>query len=401
MPDIPTLLIVGGGFSGTMVAAHVLRLASSPIHVRLIERGPQVGRGIAYGTRESHHLLNVPANRISALPEEPAHFLHWLRRQDPSLEEATFAPRPTFAAYVTSILEEAIARKRPGVELSIVRGEAVSLRLESDAAVVTLDGGETLSGQRVVLALGNFPPALPGIPGLADSGGVVCDPWSPGALAELDPNAPVLTIGTGLTMVDMALTLRARGHRGTLHAVSRHGLLPRGYLPLQDYAPFLTPSPSLDAMMRQVRAEVRRAQAQGIHWQAVIDALRPAQQALWQGLPHAERKRFLRHLRPYWEVQRHRMAPPVAEAIAAMQAEGQLVLHAGRILGVSEAAEGLSVRVRPRGTSDERTLDVARILNCTGPADVRHVDHPLLRDLFVQGLVRPDALALGLDTAFH
>lgn len=401
MSETPSILIVGGGFSGAMVAAHLLRLASSPVRVIMIERDAHVGRGIAYGTREPQHLLNVPANRLSALPEEPAHFLHWLRRQDAAVEETAFAPRRTYAAYVASILEEAIARKRPGVEFAVLRGEAVALRLHAREAIMTLADGTAIAGQRVVLALGNFPPALPNVPGLAETPGVVADPWAPGALDGLNPDASVLTIGTGLTMVDLALSLDARGHRGTLHAVSRHGLLPRGYLPPQDYENFLTPRPHLGAMLRQVRAEVRRAAALGKHWQAVIDALRPAQQALWQTLPIAERERFLRHLRPYWEVQRHRMAPQVAETIAAMRAEGRLVLHAGRLLAVAPSPQGLCVRLRRRGEAEIEALEVQRVLNCTGPADVRHVDQPLLQSLLAQGLVRPDPLALGLETAFH
>jgi uncharacterized NAD(P)/FAD-binding protein YdhS len=69
----PRIAIIGGGVSGSLVAAQVLRHAASPLHLLLIERSGPPGRGVAYGTQCPDHLLNVPAGRMGAFPEEPDH----------------------------------------------------------------------------------------------------------------------------------------------------------------------------------------------------------------------------------------------------------------------------------------------------------------------------------------
>src|ERR1700689_3227283 len=63
--------IIGGGLSGALVAIQLLRKATAPLRVVLIEPRAEVGRGIAYSTSSPSHLLNVRAGNMSIFPEEP------------------------------------------------------------------------------------------------------------------------------------------------------------------------------------------------------------------------------------------------------------------------------------------------------------------------------------------
>jgi uncharacterized NAD(P)/FAD-binding protein YdhS len=394
--------IIGGGFSGTMVAAHLLRRARGPMTVAIVERRPEIGQGVAYGTDEACHLLNVPASAMSAWPDEPGHFLAWLRTQ-PGFEEAapsTFAPRRVYGRYVQAVLAEAEADAAEGVRLLRVRDEAVGLRLVPDGAVIALADGHELSARRVVLALGHFPPADPPVPGAASfyaSDRYVAEPWARGAIEAIAPTDDVLLIGAGLTAIDWVLSLSARGHQGRVHMLSRKGRLPQPHVPGLLPRPSTLPEPPHRALATWdwVRERVREAEAEGADWRQVVDGLRPHLQGLWGGLDEAERRRFLRHARPLWEVHRHRMAPEVAEAVKRAQGEGRLVVRAGRVVAFQALPDGVEVRL----LGDRAPIRVQHVVNCTGPeADFRKKRHPLPVSLMEQGLIRPDALGMGIDT---
>jgi uncharacterized NAD(P)/FAD-binding protein YdhS len=155
---------------------------------------------------------------------------------------------------------------------------------------------------------------------------------------------------------------------------------------------------SIAGLLRLVRREVREAAAQGIAWQAVIDALRPMTQGLWDTLPDAERARFLRHLRPWWEVHRHRMAPSIAERIDEARQRRQLIVTRGRISGFERAGASVDVQYRATVTGEDTRLRVDRIINCSGPScDFERLANPLIQDLLRSGRSRPDAMRLGLD----
>jgi uncharacterized NAD(P)/FAD-binding protein YdhS len=397
--------IVGGGFSGTMVAAHLLRRARGPLAVAIVERRPVIGHGVAYGTDEACHLLNVPAAAMSAWPDEPGHFLAWLRTQPGFAEAAptTFAPRQVYGRYVRAVLAAAEADAAEGVRLLRVQDEAVGLHPLPGGAVIALAGGDELSAQRVVLALGHFPPADPPVPGAAAfyaSDRYVAQPWAPGALAAIASTDDVLLIGSGLTAIDWVLSLGARGHRGRIHMLSRKGRLPQPHVPGLLPRPSQLPEPPHQALATWdwVRERVREAEADGADWRQAIDGLRPHLQALWRGLDGRERRRFLRHARPLWEAHRHRMAPEVAGAVKQAMDAGRMVLHAGRVAAFQALPDGVEVRL----LGDRAPLHVHHVVNCTGPeADFRKKRHPLPVSLMEQGLIRPDVLGMGIDTDEH
>jgi uncharacterized NAD(P)/FAD-binding protein YdhS/glyoxylase-like metal-dependent hydrolase (beta-lactamase superfamily II) len=399
-----TIAIVGGGFSGSLVATHLLKTASQPLTIKLIERSHQIGKGIAYSTDTNCHLLNVSAGNMSAFAHDPGHLLRWLQYNRDELtallpEEvnaSTFIPRKVYGLYIQSILAEAEATAPGDVRLERFTDEVVGIQPEGKGAMMALRSGRCFTADRIVLALGNSPSVIPTIYNANSNA------WSADALADLDADAPVLLVGTGLTMVDMVLSLHYRQHRGKIYAVSRRGLSPLKHQATQPYPSFLTPEnppKTVRGWLRRLRAEVEIATAQGYDWRAVIDSLRPMTQKIWQKLPTGEQQRFLRHLKPYWDVHRHRIAPRVADVVTKMLDSAQLTITAGRIGEYQALPDGVAVTICQRKTQANHILHVHRVVNCTGiAADYRRSPHPLITNLRSQGLIRPNAIGLGLDT---
>ncbi len=404
--------IIGAGFTGALLALHLLRRCDDQDRIFLIEKGRRFGAGLAYATGNANHLLNVRAGNMSAFSDEPDHFVDWLRRlpdqqrstvaEDPP-SPASFAPRGLFGVYVQQSLAEAIWRGQRGDRLTIVNDEAVGLAREPGGVAVQLAVGRKLMVDTAVLAIGNFPPA-------PSAGSVFGDPWDERALADLDPAAPVLILGTGLTMVDTVISLLDRGHHGPIRAISRRGLLPRqhaGAIP-DETGEIRLPTPwafdpppsgrSLVALMQTVRRAIDRAERDGRGWRSVIDGLRPHTQRLWREMSLVERKRFLRHLRPWWDVHRHRSAPQVMARIAEARERKQLQIVAGKVTTMGMEEAGVVVRVKPRGSRCFVEVRGARLINCTGlNGDSTKLDQPLLKQMLESGLVRSDSLRLGLN----
>ena len=401
---IERIAIVGGGASGLLVAAELLRRAAGPLEVVVLEPRSALGRGPAYATPCPLHLLNVPAGRLSARPDEAGHFLAWLRRHDPQASAASFVPRSLYGRYLEDVLAQARTESRGPARVEHLQEDVVALAASGDGFEVFLACGPPFRAERVVLALGNLPPdTLARLAPLGlDPARYVRDPWAPRALDFPDPGGAVVVLGTGLTAVDVALALRHRGHEGRVVAVSRRGLLPREHpRPIDEAeapsAADAEEAPTVRGLLAEVRARAYGARARGGSGLAAVDALRSRSQALWQALSPADRTRFLRHVQPYWDVHRHRMPPDVAAAVRGMLEWGSLTLAAGRVQAVSEHAAGVHVHFQPRGARSAIVLEARHVVDCTGPAPVSRTPHPLLRSLVAAGLVRPDAFGLGLD----
>ncbi|KEQ51961.1 FAD/NAD(P)-binding protein [Sphingobium chlorophenolicum] len=384
--------IVGGGFSGTLLAINLLRHGTP--RVTMVERrGDRLGRGLAYGAARDGHVLNVRAANMSALPDSPDHFTDWLKRQGLG-QEGSFATRRDYGAYLCAMLDE--ARGEDGGRLTIVTDEAVDLRLEEGAVHVALRSGGGVDADIAVLAPGNLPPHdLPAFAGLAGDGSAyVDDPWAATVADGLAETDQVLLLGSGLTAVDCALSLEGAGFRGRIVAVSRRGLAPRSHAPTAPYAEGGDrPTGSASALVRALRHR-----AAEIGWRSAVDEQRRFTQDMWRAASAEERSRFLRHLRSYWDVHRHRIAPQVADRLAAMQAEGRLEIRAAKVVEAVPEGRLLRVHLRRRGQDGVEALPFARVVNCTGPlGDLRRTDDPLLRQLAVRGDIRPDPLAIGID----
>lgn len=407
-PNSPfTIAIIGGGLSGALVAVHLLRRAPAGTHIAMVEKNPPVGRGVAYATDCPEHLLNVPAARMSAFADEPAHFLEWVRRRAgrtgyPSrVAPGDFVPRRIYGDYLGGLFEWARYATPPGVSLEVIADEAVDLAERSrGGGRVVLASGRAIEAQRVVLALGNLPGEYPIRKSLPFYHGrrYVHVPWRADRLEGIHRGDDVLIVGQGLTATDIIVQLHALRHTGTIHSLSRRGLKPQVHGAGAMYPDFLADEQpvSVRELLHRVRAEVHRAETRGSDWRAVVDALRPHTAALWQGFSADERARFMRHLRPYWEIHRHRLAPAVAETIDRLTQEGRVKFHAGRLQSLRETATTAEAVFRRRGADEFVTLHVAKVINCTGPrTDYSKYQHPLLINLLARGLVDHDPLALG------
>ncbi len=405
----PTIVVVGGGFSGTAVATHLLRRGKAA-HVVLVNRYGPIGRGVAYGTRIEAHVLNVPAAGMSAIADDPDHFLRWARSRNTAIGATTFVSRRLYGEYLESILREAEQQAPRAARLERLVGVARDIEIRGDGGTAEVAfAGARIIATHVVLALGNYSPSNPPAVGgeFYETERYVRDPWVRGALDVVRPGESVLLLGTGLTMMDIALDLSARGARVPLFAVSRHGLLPRPHREVPGPGPSGALPPGLDApphtiarYVRLVRARAEAHERRGGDWREVLAALRPLTPALWSRLDAVERARFLRHVRPWWDVHRHRAAPATAEAIDRMIAAGELSVRAARILGYRSVATEVEVTIRPRGAGEAGRIHVDRVVNCTGPSgDVRRVGDALLDVLLAKRLIRPDPFALGLETS--
>lgn len=392
----PSVTIIGGGASGVLLAAHLLRDPQSDVRVTLLERRGQYGQGLAYSASQRDHKVNVPARGMSAFADDPDHFWRWLQAHNyPADSSWVFVPRRLYGAYLEHVLSEA-GRSRPG-QLVVLAEEALSVRQAGKTVETLLANGTSLASRHAVLAVGHETQPARGR-GIAVRVGSDRD-------TPLDPDVPVIILGSGLSMVDAWLSLAQTNHRGRIIVVSRNGFLPKGHrdvppLPIDAAdVPFGT---NLPYFIRWFRGLVAQVEAEGGNWRSVIDGLRPFNQAIWQSWTDRTKRQALRHLRPWWNIHRHRLPPELHERLSAAVRNHQVELVAAEFLGVERHGDGVRATIRPRGTTQQQTIDVARLYDCGGvTVDVATSSNPVIRDLIATGKGQPDRLHIGLDVDEH
>jgi uncharacterized NAD(P)/FAD-binding protein YdhS len=397
--------IIGGGFSGAAVAWHLLRRRPDLAEIVIVEPRDEIGRGVAYGAGDPNHRINVPATRMSLQPDAPDHFNDWLEASgalvaDPAArhEGRNFPSRAVFGRYVAQALGEYAARLRH------IKALAPHIERAADGRyLVTASDGTRIRAEIVVLAVAHAAPTPPRAveDALAGHPGYVRDPWQAGAFDTLRPTDRVLIVGTGLTMADIVASLDARGHVGEIIAISRRGLRSRGH-PAAQHDPFgdFTSPAILTAgdLVRRIRATVAQAEQAGRSWHCVLDQVRLQGSAIWRGLPLAERARLLRHLRPFWDVHRFRIAPQVEEVLDRRSAAGTLRILPASLRAVTREADAIHVELRQRRRGATARESVDAVIIATGPAHGSvFASNPALSSLEAHGLARPDPLRLGID----
>ncbi|MDR6320842.1 FAD/NAD(P)-binding protein [Actinoplanes couchii] len=382
-----TVAIIGGGASGALTARAIAR--NSAWRTVLISPESRPGRGVAYGPAEEWHLLNSRAAAMSADSTDPQQLLRWCRERGIPADAASFLPRPVYGDYLADQFASAA-----GPRLSHHRATALAVRPDGPRWIVTDDTGAETRAEHLILALGNPAPCVPSAVGdeARDDVAFVADPWAPGALDAVPADQPVLLLGTGLTAIDVALTLTRDPRAAPLEALSRRGMLPRAHPAV--------PAPAVDLEVEATQSlsplirRLRQAVADGAHWSAVMDTVRHQADRLWAGLDTAAQERFLRHAQRYWEVHRHRMAPPVAARITALRDSGALRVRSGRLTSVEPDPRG-GLLVRVEGEQPKR---YGAVITCTGPGPLPCSGGPLLKGMFDDGLLRTGPHALGVDT---
>lgn len=383
MPEtIRHIAIIGGGFSGAMLAA---RLAEAGVRSSLIDRSGVFGPGLAYSTPFEGHLLNVRADRMSAVEGRSADFVDWLRDNCPQYADPDgFAPRRLYGEYLQHRLN-AVRLAHPGM-IELVTAEVAAV--EADG--VRLGDTRMLKADAVVLATGNPAPRVAG----KNSRRILSDPWALAALERIGIDDEVIIVGSGLTMVDMALWLDANGRKGRIKVLSRRGLTPRAHGAHHDH-----PKPPTGDMLAgpasRRLAAARRLAADG-DWRGVMEGLRSLTARLWTEADTATRARWVRHLRPWWDVHRHRIPAGVAEAMNRLEASGRLSIASGRVEAIEADADGVSVRWRPRDGSEQPPITGQWLIDCTGPGHDPLTD-PVAGPLIKAGWARLDPVGIGLD----
>lgn len=403
-----TVVIIGAGFSGTAMAVHLLRQARAPLRIVLVDDRPEIAAGLAYSPEQRDCLLNVPAGQMSLDASRPGELVDFAVRQGLQVAAHDFLSRALYGRYLCASLQDAIESAQ--VECARIWGRVtrlVQLHNRARSWRVDLDDGHLILADEVVLATGNPRPARPAaLQAVRGTWGYVHDPW--GSWPQERPDrAPrrVLLLGTGLTMADVALRLAMRGPEPPeLLALS-----PRGYLPQPqsdfDRALLLTDAVatlrasggSLRKLVRIVRALSQQVIGMGGDWREVVNSVRKVAPELWLDLGIADRRRFLRHVRPIWDVHRHRLPPAAAQELQRMREGGRLTVLAGNLASARATRSGIEVTWRPRGSQRLQRCVVGRIFNCTGP-DYRPAqsDNVLVQSLLASGLIAPDRLELGI-----
>jgi len=379
---IQRVAIVGGGFSGAMLAA---RLAERGLGSTVIDRTGRFGLGVAYSTPFEGHLLNVRSSRMSAVDDRPDDFVNWLKVKAPGYADPIgFAPRRVYGRYVQERFSAVLAAW-PERIVRVV-GEAAAL----EDGRVRLEDGRDIGADAVVLATGNPPPRTTSDPG---SNRIIADPWAIGALDQIGLKDDVIIIGAGLTMVDLVLWLQGRGWRGRAVALSRRGLKPRAH----GTEPEHPIPPTDDLVSGPASRRLRAARRLSSHdWRRLMEGLRPVTAELWSQADIDIRSRWLRHLRPWWDVHRHRIAEPIAAVLEGLEDEGRLRILAGRLGGALEDQHGVAAHWRSRGGGPAEPLRGRWLIDCSGPGHDPAQD-ALTGPLIADGRARLDPLRLGLD----
>ena len=404
-----TVAIIGGGFSGAMTAVNLARLSEEAMRVLIVNAGRPLGRGTAYGTLRSEHLLNVVARNMSALPDMPSHFVEWLgSRSDycnmPESElREMFAPRRVYGDYVRGLLETCLhpidARSRVSVEA--VEDEAVDAAPNGDGVTVFLKGGDSVDAEQLVLATGNRPPgAFKSVAPLRHDPRYRSDPWHDWLSRLPPPGGRIVLLGTGLTMVDIVLTLGEIGWDGEIIAVSRHGMLPKSHfrgIAYEDYVPEGGESLGLAGLRGLVQQHCERLRQMSQNPGIAVDKLRPHTQRLWQSLSVDERKEFLEQDAALWNVIRHRIALPVHNKVTDALDAGRLRIVAGTIESLEPGEQYIDVVLR-NADGDEFRQSADLVINCTGPqARLSQSGAPLYDSMLARGLVVCDELDMGIQ----
>jgi len=333
---------------------------------------------------------------MSALPDEPDHFWRWLTSREgvppPCPDPYCFVPRRIYGDYIADLLMT--SKGRSTHRLSIVQGTCVDVSEGPGEVTVRLEDGRFYVGDIAVLATGHDVRSCS--PGYAD-------PWVLPSSAGIDPDATILILGTGLTMVDYVQSVIQDGHRGPIVAVSRRGLLTKPHRrvdPIRIEEADVPFGAGISHLLRWFRGRVGAHVAKGGDWRSVIDGLRPYTQRLWRELPPASKRRFLEHARAWWDVHRHRMAPEVEARIMDVLCAGRLTVMAAKVAGIEPNEAGARVRYRRRGQSEVLSMQVGAIVDCTGIVkDPLASANPAVRSLFERGLARVDPLHIGIETA--
>jgi uncharacterized NAD(P)/FAD-binding protein YdhS len=403
----PVVAIIGGGFAGGGVAWHLASaLSATGLRIVVFEPRDKLGTGLAYDTIDPVHRINVPATKMSLDPSRPEHFVEWVGANNAvagdldvyAADGQLFPRRQVFGKYVNAQIQPFVDSGR----IEHRRQKVVKVGRDADGWRIDSETGDVLRADIVVIATSHpapsAPPALASI--LEGHPRFVPDATVANALKPIRENDSVLLVGNGLTSADVIASLIAQGHKGPITAISRRGLRSRGHAPKvqEQHGDFTTrPIPSARLLTRRIRQAIKEAAIFDVSWHAVLDAVRAQAFNIWQNLPVSERRRVVRHLRPFWDVHRFRIAPQVESALDAAIARGQLQILAASVAAVSYHDGRVRSALRRAHGAGTVIRDFDAVVVTTGPAHGGILDsQPFLSGLKADGVIHSDPARLGI-----
>jgi uncharacterized NAD(P)/FAD-binding protein YdhS len=397
------IVIIGGGFSGTLTAVNLLNLGLGDKEVVIIDSNPQIFRGLAYGTWDDNLLLNVPAGNMSALHNMPDHFLRYCQTIDPAFNGGSFVSRRIYGDYLEFALTEAEQKAAKSIKRTNGTVLSVHPQVGTDHFCVSLADGTIIQTLKVVLALGHFQPQSPLPSTQLNRILYISNPWDVSALDHVPRDKQILILGTGLTAIDALFKLTSTGHKN-ITLMSRKGLLPHPHRatpkpPSKNSFPHFLDVKNLTVRyaIKALRESIRSRCRDGEDWRDAINELRPYTPEIWSKFSTTEKKRFLRHVVGFWDIHRHRLSPVAYNRLEKLIATEQATILAGRLVDVTQQRNKSIAIIQPRGGAENKQLSIGTIINCTGPnSDVGKVTSPLIQQLLSEGLIASDELGLGI-----
>ena len=397
------VLIIGGGFSGMMIAVNLL-MEDTNVLITIVNDTYKPALGAAYSTKNNVHLLNVPAGKMSAFANKPSDFIDWLKSKKEyaylltDTIENEFIPRTIYGTYLAEIVEK--YKSHP--KINWINGTACDIKITNQGYDVVLKNNDTYSGDFLILASGNILPSNPPIKNESfySSKNYFRNPWNDSFLYKMNRNKPVLIIGTGLTMIDCVLSLKSIQFKEKIYAISPRGYIPKPHSKAEVYPDFYAEikDQSLLVILKAVRKHIKIAEDTGIPWQSVIDSLRPYVQNIWKSFTDKEKQQFISHVRHIWGVARHRLPQHIHSEIEDLIKTGQLEIIGGRINNIIETIENeLDVEVLLRKQKSYKTIKASCAINCTGPqTNYETIENELYKNLIRKKIILPDTNRLGI-----
>ena len=399
------ITIIGSGATGTLLAVNLIKHGGSqPLEINLIEKKERIGRGVAYSAVQDFHLLNVPAFKMGAFPDDVEHFHRWLVEKDYAFAPHDFVPRRLYGEYLRELFCETFKNKNSNIIVNVLDDEAIDVLFDDARAQVILDSGEVVYSDKIVLAFGNFPPPHPKSKSQSfiESAKYFQNPWRTDLTEKINKTDDVFIIGTGLTFADVVMSLYHNRHEGEIFGFSTRGLMPAVHELGHSYPSFadeLKSPTRITDLLKIVRRHIEKAEASGSNWRAVIDNLRPQTQEIWRSLPDAEKRYFMQHLSRYWNVARHRLPPETRRILDELQAVNQLQIRKGRLRNI-EAGENGKFDIAFSNDGVETHISADAVINCIGSeSNFNRLDSTLVKNLLNRGLIKSDGLKMGIDAA--
>lgn len=403
--------IIGGGFSGTMTVVHLINKTTRPAEIIIVTEGDHIARGIAFKPYSKQHLLNVPAASMSAFADDDDHFMQWLMQQpdfkdkEISVIGGSFIPRYLYGKYLTEIWEHALqTAAAKNVTVRIINNTVEDLAVSANDITLNLQTGENITVDNCVIATGNHVPANPRIihPSFYNSRNYYQNPWEERSVAGLENAESVLIIGNGLTMVDTVLGLLEKKFKGVIYSVSPNGfnILPHRHAAIK-YSKLTDALPqkaTLYELIKLFNLHKRKLKLSGISPEPLVDSLRPYSQNIWQQLTAQEKAFFMKKLRHMWGVVRSRIPAHIHDKLQQLRIENTLRIYAGRITDIQEEDGIISVSFYNKKTKSTEQIQVARVINCSGPdTDLMRMEKDFLKNCVTRGIAVQDELKLGIN----